>query len=83
MSAIMLPAFFDGEQIRLDEPYELQPNTRLVVTVVTPQEDEEREDWLRFAQQNLESAYGPDEPEYTLDDIKESNQKALADSHIK
>lgn len=73
MSAVTLPARFDGDRILLDEPYELQPNTRLVVTVLPSQAGEEREDWLRQSQQNLEAAYGPDEPEYTLDDIKEWN----------
>lgn len=73
MSSILLPTHFDGEQIRLDEPYELQPNTRLVVTVVSSEEDAEREEWLRLAQHSLDAAYGPDEPEYTQDDIKNWN----------
>ena len=27
--------------------------------------DEEREDWLRYTSQNLERAYGDDEPDYS------------------
>ena len=34
MSATALKAHFDGEHIVLDEPAELAPNTRLLVTVV-------------------------------------------------
>lgn len=73
MSAVMLPARFDGERIVLDEPYDLQPDTRLVVTILPSPDDAERDDWMRQAQQNLEAAYGPDEPEYTLADIKQWN----------
>ena len=45
---------------------------KLVFTVVSDV-DEEREDWGRLALQNLERAYGPDEPDYPPDLIKEAN----------
>ena len=47
MEIITLQAHFDGKQILLDEPYELTPNTRLVVSVIQMQ-SEEREDWRLF-----------------------------------
>ena len=72
MNTVILPAHFDGQQIVLDAPYELQPNTPLTVTVLS-EDDQEREDWARFGLQNLARAYGDDEPEYTLDMIKEWN----------
>lgn len=72
MNAITLPAHFDGQQIVLDEPYELKPNTSLVVTVL-PEDDEERADWLRLSLHGLAAAYGNDEPEYTIDMVKEMN----------
>ena len=74
MQIVTLQAHFDGEQIVLDEPYELEPNTKLVVSVIEMQ-NEEREDWTRFSLANLERAYGNDEPEYSLDLIKEANPK--------
>lgn len=74
MQIITLQAHFDGKQILLDEPYELVPNTKLVVSVIQMQ-DEEREDWTRFSLANLERAFGDDEPEYSLDLIKEANSK--------
>ena len=72
MPAVTLSAHFDGQQIVLDEPYPLEPNAPLTV-VVLPEDDQEREDWARFGLQNLARAYGDDEPEYTLDMIKEWN----------
>ncbi len=74
MEIVTLQAHFDGKQILLDEPYELKPNTKLVVSVIQ-MADEERTDWTRFSLENLERAYGEDEPEYSLDLIKEANPK--------
>ncbi len=34
MHSIKLPAHFDGEKILLDKPFELQPNMKLLITVV-------------------------------------------------
>ncbi len=73
MSTVVLPAHFDGHQIVLDAPYSLEPNTPLTVTVLSLHEDEEREDWLRLSMQNFAAGYGEDEPEYSLDNIKEWN----------
>ncbi len=74
MQIVTLQAHFDGKQILLDEPYELAPNTKLVVSVIEMQ-DEEREDWTRFSLANLERTFGEDEPEYSLDSIKKANPK--------
>lgn len=35
-----IPAHFDGEQIKLDVPFQLQPHTRLLITILDPQEAE-------------------------------------------
>ena len=72
MNSVILPVYFDGQQIMLDEPYPLEPNTPLTVTVLS-KDDQEREDWARFGRQNLARAYGDDEPEYALADLKELN----------
>ena len=72
MEMIVLRAHFDGEQILLDDPVELQPNARLLVTVI-PEPDAEQIAWLRFAAQGLNAAYSDDEPEYELTAIKEPN----------
>lgn len=74
MEIVTLQAHFDGRQILLDEPYEMTPNIKQVVSVIR-MPDEEREDLMRFSLSNLERAYGDDEPEYSLDLIKERNPK--------
>jgi hypothetical protein len=71
---IALPAHFDGERICLDEPFNLEPNTKLIVTVLPELEpDNEYEAWLRLSGQRLEYAYGENEPEYSKDLLKEVN----------
>lgn len=71
MQTISLPAHFDGERILLDEPFPIEPNARLLIMVL-PKADEERDDWLRLSAQGLELAYGDNEPDYDLSDIREN-----------
>lgn len=74
MRQTILRAHFDGEQIRLDEPFELKPNTPLTVIVGDGDTlDSERADWWLLSSQRLAEAYGEDEPEYSLEMIKEPN----------
>ncbi len=68
----VLQAHYDGKQILLDEPAELQPNTKLLITVLESP-DAEREAFMNFALQNLNAAYGDDEPDYPLALLKERN----------
>ena len=72
VDTVSIPAHFDGEHILLDEPFELEPNTKLIVTVVAKQQVE-RESWLRLSAKKLAGAYAQDEEEYSLDSIKEAN----------
>jgi hypothetical protein len=66
MSSVILKAHFDGKKICLDDPYPLQPNARLLVTVVPESaKDSDREAWLAASQESLARAYGKDEPDYT------------------
>ena len=67
MPSITVRAHFDGEHIRLDEPYLLDLYTPLLV-IILPQQREESEqaDWYRLSQQTLANAYGAEEPEYAL-----------------
>jgi len=68
----VLRAHFDGEHILLDDPVELLPNTRLLVTVIREAEVEQ-DAWWQFSCIGLSGAYGENEPEYPLTAIKEPN----------
>ena len=72
MNVISIPAHFDGEHILLDKPVELEPNTKLIVTIL-PKQDAERESWLRLSEKGLKGAYSDVEEEYLLDSVKEAN----------
>jgi hypothetical protein len=73
MENVTLRAHFDGRQILLDDPAELEPDTELIVTVLPKSENGERPDWMRLSLESLARAYGDDEPDYPLDLIKEPN----------
>lgn len=66
-----IPAHFDGEHILFDEAVELEPNTKLLVTVLP--KDVERDEWLDLSSRGLRSAYDNGEEDYSLDLIKEPN----------
>jgi len=66
-----IPAHFDGQHILLDEAVELEPNTKLLVTVLP--KDEESGEWHALSAKRLEDAYGENEAEYSLELIKKSN----------
>jgi hypothetical protein len=66
-----IPAHFDGEHILLDEEVELEPNTKLLVTVLP--KDIERDEWLDLSRRGLQGAYDNGEEDYTLEQIKEPN----------
>ncbi|MEO7299072.1 MAG: hypothetical protein ABI042_10920 [Verrucomicrobiota bacterium] len=73
MPNVTLKAHYDGKHIVLDEPFALPPNAPLAVTVLSaipPENHKERDEWLTLSGQSLARAYGEDEPEYTLDDLK-------------
>lgn len=72
MKTVSISAHFDGERIRLDEPIELEPNTRLIVTIL-PKDDAERDTWLRLSARRLVGAYGEDEEDNSLETIREAN----------
>ena len=69
---ISISAHFDGEQILLDEPVELERNARLIVTVL-PKDNDERESWLRLTAAQLNAAYDGAGDDYSLDLVKEVN----------
>ena len=72
MPTVTLRAHFDGKRILLDEPFDLQPNTSLLVTIMQFPVGEQ-EEWHNVSSQGLTYAYSEDEPEYSLNLVKEPN----------
>jgi hypothetical protein len=71
MKLISLSAHFDGQSIQLDEPYKLEPNIKLIVTVL-PEQLAEREAWLWLSRHQLNNAYNQND-DYPLNAIKTPN----------
>jgi len=67
---LALKAHFDGQHILLDEPYPLPPETLLMVLVMQPAADTDRVDWTGLSASGLNQAYGADEPEYSIADVR-------------
>jgi len=71
---ITLPAHFDGKAIILDTPFELQPEDKLLVTILKAEfGTDERKEWIASSLSQLNIAYSENEPEYSPSLIKESN----------
>ncbi len=67
MPAGTLKAHYDGERIVLDGPFEIPPNSPLMVTVLTASEAVVGEDWILAARKALSSVYGPQQPEHGVE----------------
>ena len=69
MPTVALKAHFNGDHIVLDDPFDFPPDAPLIVTPL-PETDTKRADWEALAVESLARAYGPAEPDYSLNDIK-------------
>ena len=64
----------DATHLELSQPIQMRPHTKIMIAVLASDDIlEEREAWFRFASEQFQAAYGEDEPEYTLDMIREPN----------
>ncbi len=72
MKSVTLEAHFDGRHIQLDEPFHLEQDMPLAVTVL-PREEKRDSDWYILSAAGLEAAYGDAEPEYSLDRVVRPN----------
>jgi hypothetical protein len=70
MPAVTLKAHFNGKQIVLDEPFDLPPDSPLMVTVMPKEDSTEDALWHGLASGALARAYGEDEPDYSAADVK-------------
>lgn len=70
MPSLALKAHFDGKHIQLDEPYPLAPSARLMVLVMPEAGGDDIAEKTAAAAASLNRAYGNDEPEYSLADLR-------------
>ena len=70
MPAVTLKAHFNGKQIVLDAPFDLPPDSSLMVTVMPKEDSNEDVHWHSLAAGALSRAYGDDEPDYSAADVK-------------
>ena len=87
MENLVLHAHFDGRQIQLDDPVVLQPNTKLLVTVLPSDPldnfayseygEGDLKVWLALSVRSLNTAYSNDEPEYSLTLISDERHRRL------
>lgn len=75
MKTVTLSAVFDGKHIRLEEPYAIPHQARLLVTVLPPETEADRAAFLRLAAQGLARAYGESEPDYFNCVVEEPNAR--------
>jgi len=72
MKTKTIKAHFNGDQIVVDDPVELEPNTKLLITIIA-KPDEEHDAWVSLSKNRLEQAYDSNEMDYSLNLIKELN----------
>lgn len=65
----------DESHLKLLNPLETVPGSKIIRIIVALPEDicDDRESWFQLSLQNLEAAYGDDEPGYPAELIKETN----------
>lgn len=65
MKTVTLTAHMEGGSIRLDEPFALPTDARLLVTTLLAGiHDAERQDWIAASKGTLARGYADDEPDY-------------------
>ena len=62
----LVSAICKGKTLMLEKPLDLPEDTPVMIAILT---DDERDAWFRTGDKHFASAYGSDEPEYSLDDV--------------
>ena len=73
MTTQQIPAHYDGHHVCLDMDVDLEPNAKLVVMVVDPTVQQEREEWNKLSLQAFARLTADEPDEYTSDMIKVRN----------
>jgi hypothetical protein len=76
-------AIVKNGKIQLVEPISIPEGTKLFVVPIYLETDaEEIDDWDSFSLNNLNNCYAENEPEYTLESIKEHNPSLITTRSI-
>jgi hypothetical protein len=63
----------DESHLKLSHKLTLPPGARIFITISASDQVEEEQAWVRLAAQQLEMAYGEEEPDYSVQSIKQPN----------
>lgn len=63
----------DATHLELARPIQVPCGARVLVSIAAAGMDEERAEWVKMSLQRIQSAYGPDEPEYSAATIQTPN----------
>ena len=63
----------DPCHLKLEEPTQIPPGSKVLITIEQAEGVSEEQGWYFLAAQALELAYDEDEPEYSLELVKEYN----------
>ncbi len=66
---VTLTGHFDGTAIRLDEPFAIPKDSRVLVTLLSDDVDVGDAAWTQLGLAGLVRAYGDDEPDYSVADV--------------
>jgi hypothetical protein len=73
MKTVTLSAHVEGKSILLDEPFDLPPDAKLLITILPVESIEsEKQEWAAVAKRGLQRAYSEDEPDYPISLIKQT-----------
>ena len=57
----------DSHHLKLRKPINIPTGTKILISIEPMEAIAEDQGWYAFSFQNLEAAYGEDEPDYSLD----------------
>ena len=70
---VMEAQVVDATHLELTRPIQVPCGARVLVSIATADVDKEHAEWVQMSRHQIRSAYGPDEPEYSVTRIKTPN----------
>lgn len=73
MERLVEAQVIDSRHIKLKKPINIAPGSTVIIAIEPARSVAEEQEWYLLSSQGLAEAYGPDEPEYSLENIKDPN----------